>query len=97
LTFQFLTFIFKENQGAMPMTHNSETPLEAAERFSSAVVDAIAPLVETVSQEEDKEGLVLLGTSLVTAGTSLLQGVIGDSKAAEFIDQLRAKLMRQFH
>ena len=79
------------------MTHNSETPLEAAERFSSAVVDAIAPLVEATSQEEGKEGLVLLGTALVTAGTSLLQGVMGDGKIAEFLDQLRAKLMKQFH
>ena len=79
------------------MTHNSETPLEAAERFSSAVVDAIAPLVETIGREEGKEGLVLLGTALVTAGTSLLQGVMGDGKIAEFLDKLRAKLMKQFH
>ena len=79
------------------MSHNNEASTEAAERISSALVDAIAPLVETVSREEGKEGLVLLGTSLVTAGTSLLQGVMGDGKMAEFLDQLRAKLMRQFH
>ena len=79
------------------MINDSTDSQEAAERVSSALVDTIAPLIEKVSQEEGKEGLILLGTSLLTAGTSLLQGVMGEGKIAEFLDQLKAKLMKQFH
>ena len=79
------------------MIQDGQDPQEAAERVSSDLVNTIAPLIEKVSQEEGKEGLVLLGTSLVSAGMSLLQGVMGSGKTTEFLDQLKAKLMGQFH
>ena len=41
------------------MLHDSEAFTGAAEPISSSLIDAIAPLVETVRREEGKEGLVL--------------------------------------
>lgn len=79
------------------MTQDSKASQEAAERVSSGLVDTLAPLIEKVGQEEGKEGLVLLGTSLASAGVSLLQGVMGDGKTAEYLDQLKSNLMSQFH
>lgn len=79
------------------MIDNSAVSQEAAERISSALVDTLAPLIEEVSQNEGKEGLVLLGTSLVSAGISLLQGIMGDGKTTEFLGQLKSKVMGQLH
>ena len=73
--------------------NNQQGPTkEAAARVSGAMVDAMAPLIEKIGKEEGRDGLMLLGTSMVSAGISLLRECLGDSDTAKFIDQIRTEL-----
>jgi hypothetical protein len=73
--------------------NNEQGPtIGAAERVSNAMVNAMAPLIEKVGKEEGRDGLMLLGTSMVSAGVSLLRECLGDSETAKFIDQIRTEL-----
>ena len=64
----------------------------AAERVSDAMVNAMAPLIEKLGKEEGRDGLILLGTSMVSAGVSLLRECLGDDETTKFIDQVRTEL-----
>jgi hypothetical protein len=73
--------------------YNQEGPTEeAAARVSNAMVNAMAPLIEKLGKEEGRDGLMLLGTSMVSAGVGLLRECLGDSETAKFIDQIKAEL-----
>jgi hypothetical protein len=74
------------------MNQDERSSIEASERVSNAVVEAMAPLIEKLGGEAGKEGLVLLGTSMVTAGASLLRECLGDQKTGEFISQIKNEL-----
>ena len=58
------------------------------EKVSNEVVEVIAPLLERLGKEEGKNGLMLLATSLVTAGSTLLQSIVGETETTEFLKQL---------
>ena len=74
--------------------NNQEGPtIGAAERVSDAMVNAMAPLIEKLSKEEGRDGLILLATSMVSAGVSLLRECLGDGEAVEFIDQVKTELI----
>ena len=73
--------------------NNQQGPTkEAAARVSDALVNAMAPLIEKIGKEEGRDGLMLLGTSMVSAGISLLRECLGDKDTAKFIDQIRTEL-----
>ena len=55
------------------MYNQEETTKEAAERVSNALVNAMAPLIEKIGKKEGQGGLMLLGTSMVSAGVGLLR------------------------
>lgn len=75
---------------------NQEGPTPAAAaRVSEAMVNAMAPLIEKLGKEEGRDGLMLLGTSMVSAGVSLLRECLGDGETTRFIDQIRAELIKQ--
>jgi hypothetical protein len=59
---------------------------------ANAVVDAMAPLIEKLGKEEGRDGLILLGTTMVSAGVGLLRECLGDGETAKFIDQVRTEL-----
>lgn len=74
------------------MDKNEWPTIEASELVSNAVVKAMAPLIEKMGNEAGQEGLVLLATSMVTAGASLLRECLGDQKTGEFIVQIKKEL-----
>jgi hypothetical protein len=74
------------------MSKDERSSIEASERVSNAVVEAMAPLIEKLGGEAGKEGLVLLSTSMITAGASLLRECLGDHKTGEFISQIKNEL-----
>ena len=75
------------------MNNQEGSTTEAAERVSNAMVNAMAPLIEKIGKEEGQGGLILIGTSMVSAGVSLLRESLGDGETAKFIDQVRAELI----
>lgn len=74
------------------MDNQKDQTLAMAERVSNAMVNAMAPLIEKLGNEEGREGLILLGTSMVSSGVSLLRECVGDGETAKFIDQVRNEL-----
>ena len=74
------------------MTQSEEVPIGTEEKVSNEVVKAIAPLLERLAKEEGKNGLMLLGTSLVTAGSTLLQSIVGETETAKFLKQLTEQI-----
>ena len=74
------------------MDDQEDQTIAMAERVSSAMVNAMAPLIEKLGNEEGREGLILLGTSMVSSGVGLLRECVGDGETANFIDQVRKEL-----
>lgn len=74
------------------MNNKEEQALGMAERVSNEMVNAMAPLIEKLGNEEGREGLIFLGSSMVSSGVSLLRECIGDSETAKFVDQVRNEL-----
>jgi hypothetical protein len=70
------------------MPPSEEVPIGLEERVSNEVVKVIAPVLERLAKEEGKNGLMLLATSLITAGSTLLQSIVGDTETTEFLKQL---------
>ena len=48
------------------MDNQEDQTIAMAERVSNAMVNAMAPLIEKLGNEEGREGLILLGTSMVS-------------------------------
>ena len=74
------------------MDEQNDQALAMAERVSHAMVNAMAPLIEKLGNEEGREGLIFLATSMVSSGVSLLQECVGDGETAKFIDQVKNQI-----
>ena len=70
------------------MTQDEGGKLGMEEKVSNEVVEAIAQLLERLGKEDGKNGLMLLATSLVTAGSTLLQSIVGETETTTFLKQL---------